>query len=300
MAIVLAFLLGTVLFWCQQLIPDNIFFAIIGAGLLVAVIGFIDDRNHIPARIRISFHALAAAWALFWLGGLDVIEILGTPLQLGILGSLLALLFLVWMLNLYNFMDGIDGIASIEAVTVCLSFTLFYTFENSNSLLWVLPALLAVSAAGFLVLNFPPAKIFMGDAGSGFLGLILGIITLGASIEEPHLLWCWLILLGNFVVDATTTLIRRILNKEKIYEAHRNHAYQHAAQRYGSHKIVSLTVAVLNLVWLLPLSMLVFFHIIDGTFAILVAYAPLIMIALHFKAGVSDMNAYPEKPLRPI
>jgi Fuc2NAc and GlcNAc transferase len=138
---------------------------------------------------------------------------------------------------------------------------------------------------GFLFWNFPPAKIFMGDAGSGFLGMAIGVISLQAAWASPDLFWAWLILLGVFIVDATVTLLRRLLRGEKIYEAHRSHAYQFASRRYGRHLPVTLAVAAINLFWLFPLAASVVLWSIDGVLALTVAYIPLLLLASKFNAG---------------
>ena len=108
-------------------------------------------------------------------------------------------------------MDGIDGIAGIEAITVCLGGSLAYALSAPAGQSWLAPALLLSAVAGFLFWNFPQARIFLGDSGSGFLGLILGLLSIQAAQVDPELFWCWLILLGAFIVDATTTLLRRVI-----------------------------------------------------------------------------------------
>lgn len=263
----------------------SVLIGLAGAGFWVALVGFLDDRGHIPARWRLLAHFLGAAWALAWLGGLPPVPILGYWLDSGWLGNVLAAVYLVWLLNLYNFMDGIDGIAGIEAITVCLGAAGLAWLSGADSLSWLLPLLLASAVFGFLCWNFPVARIFMGDAGSGFLGLVLGILSLQAAWEVPRLFWAWLILLGVFIVDATLTLLRRLVRGEKLYQAHRSHGYQHAARRYGSHRVVSLTVGAINVCWLLPLAMLVALQWLDGMVGLVVAYAPLVWLALRFRAG---------------
>jgi Fuc2NAc and GlcNAc transferase len=152
----------------------------------------------------------------------------------------------------------------------------------------VAPLVLAAATLGFLVWNWPPAKIFMGDAGSGFLGLTLGGLSLQAAWAAPTLLWSWVILLGIFVVDATLTLVRRGIRGEPVYHAHRSHAYQHAAQRWDSHTPVTVAVAAINVFWLLPCAVLVARGSLDGAIGIVVAYAPLIAAAMWLRAGVPD------------
>jgi Fuc2NAc and GlcNAc transferase len=284
-AIVAAFMIGTATLWTFGRVHPALATALLGAGTLVAVVGFVDDHSPIAARWRLLAHICAAVWALAWLGGLPPISIGGTVQDLGVFGDLLAAVALVWLLNLYNFMDGIDGLAGIEAVTACVGAIVIFVAAPDSTDAWYAAALLAAAVLGFLVWNFPPAKIFMGDAGSGFLGITLGILALDAASRRPQWLWSWIILLGVFTVDATITLLFRLSRGEKLYEAHRSHAYQHAAQRYGSHRRVTLAVAAINVLWLLPLALLAGTGKLDGLFATVVAYVPLAWMALIHRAG---------------
>jgi len=131
----------------------------------------------------------------------------------------------------------------------------------------------------------------MGDAGSGFVGLIVGVLAIHSARSAPALLWSCAILLGVFVVDATMTLLRRVLRGEKSYQAHRDHAYQHAALQYGAHKGVTLAVGALNLFWLLPLAALVALGRLDGVAGLLIAYAPLLWLGIRYDAG---LTRYPQ------
>ncbi|MFW0886796.1 UNVERIFIED_CONTAM: glycosyltransferase family 4 protein [Pseudomonas sp. JL1] len=283
-AIVLSFLLALPLLALADFLPWPTMWAMLGAGTAIAVLGFLDDHGHIAARWRLLGHFAASVWALYWLGGLPALTFFGFKLELAWLGHVLAVFYLVWMLNLYNFMDGIDGIASVEAICACLGACLLYWLAGFDSLI-VVPLALAMAVAGFLYWNFPPARIFMGDAGSGFLGIILGLLSLQAAWASPKLLWVWLILLGVFIVDATVTLMRRLLRGDKVYEAHRSHAYQFASRQYGRHLPVTLAVAAINLLWLLPLAACVVLWSVDGALALIVAYVPLVLLAVRFHAG---------------
>ena len=283
-AIVLSFLAVLPVAWMQGALALEAMLALLGAGGLVAVIGFMDDHGHIAARWRLVGHFAGAAWALFWLGGLPPLSVFGFVLDMGWLGSVLAAVYLVWMLNLYNFMDGIDGLASVEAMCATLGMCAIYLASGYVALIW--PALLlGLAVAGFLFWNFPPARIFMGDAGSGFLGITLGILALHAAWSDSQLFWAWLILLGVFIVDATVTLVRRLMAGQKVYEAHRTHAYQYASRKYGKHLPVTLGVILINLLWLLPLAWVVVCQEMNGAVGLLLAYAPLVVLAIKFDAG---------------
>lgn len=291
-AIVLAFTLAMLLLLVAGLMTYREFLAIAGAGSLIAIIGFMDDHGHIAARWRLLGHFAASAGLLFWIGGLPAIELFGHAFDLGWFGHVLAAFYLVWLLNLYNFMDGIDGIASVEAICVCLGACLLYWAIGAAELIWP-PLLLATAVAGFLFWNFPPARIFMGDAGSGFLGIVLGGLSLQAAWFSADLLWGWLILLGVFIVDATFTLFRRLFRGDKVYEAHRSHAYQYASRRFGSHLKVTVGVAVINLLWLLPIALGVVRFGLNSSLALILAYAPLVGLAIKFRAG--ELEASPVK-----
>lgn len=287
-AIVLTFLLGLpLLVWADALAWREMV-GLGGAGALVALVGFLDDHGHIAARWRLLVHFLAATWALGWVGGLPPLPVFGVMQDAGWLAQVLAVLYLVWLLNLYNFMDGIDGLAAIEAMTTCAGAGLLYVLGVPAVAAWGAPILLLASVAGFLCWNFPPARIFMGDAGSGFLGLMLGLLSIQAAWVNPAFFWAWLILLGGFVVDATLTLLRRLARRQKLYEAHRSHAYQYAARKYSAHRPITLAIGAINLFWLLPLAVLVGLGYVEGISGLFVAYAPLVALAFWFKAGATE------------
>jgi Fuc2NAc and GlcNAc transferase len=289
-AIVLSFQLMMAVIAYNGVLPASDLLIYLLAGSWIALVGLLDDIRHIPARWRLLAHFAGAGFVLFWLDGMPPLLIAGDSYDLGWFASLVAIVFLVWLLNLYNFMDGIDGIAGIEAVSVCLAGVCLYWLYEEKTGLWIIPMLLAVSTIGFLFWNFPKAKIFMGDSGSGFVGFVIGIMALQASVFSPELIWCWLILLGTFVTDASVTLVRRVVRGEKFYEAHRSHAYQYASRKYNSHVPVSIAFGLINLLWLLPLSAMVVYGWLDGLLALLIAYLPLILLAFTFKAGASDLQ----------
>ena len=283
-AIVLSFLIALPILAWTDAIAWPVATTLLGAGGWIAVIGFLDDHGHIAARWRLLAHFGGAIWALFWIGGMAPIMVLGHEFSLGWFGYVIGAFYLVWMLNLYNFMDGIDGLASVEAICACVGACLVYWIAGYASLT-IAPLVLAMAVLGFLIWNFPPAKIFMGDAGSGFLGIVLAVLSLHAAWTDPVLLWVWLILLGVFIVDATFTLMRRLLRGDKVYEAHRSHGYQYASRKFGNHRIVTLSIAAINMLWLVPISILVTMQYIDGLLGLVLAYVPLVWLAFKFHAG---------------
>lgn len=263
-------------------LPKELLLPLVGSGFAVAAIGFWDDFGNVSVRWKLTLHFVAACWALYWLGGVSLFQF--SPLSIYSVGldNLIAIIFLVWLLNLFNFMDGIDGIAGIETIFVALSSAILLLLSGLDMLALIL-MILAASTTGFMFLNWPPAKIFMGDVSSCFLGLILGIIAY-ASINEGFNFWIWLILLGVFLVDSTLVLILRFLNGYKLHEAHCSHGYQNAARRWG-HKNVIISMTLINCVWLFPFSYLCYLYPDFGMIFSLVALTPLIIIAKLLNAG---------------
>ena len=257
-------------------------------GLLVAVAGFIDDRRRLSARVRIVVHTLAALWALFWLGGLHALRFdhfLWTPHAFG---YVLGVLGVVWTINLFNFMDGIDGLAVSEAIFMAGAAALLGASAGAAAAPLRADLLFAAACAGFALWNWPPARIFMGDVGSGYVGYLLAILALSAARDSEVALLVWLTLGGVFFVDATVTLTRRCLRGERVYEAHRSHAYQWLARRWGSHRRTTVTMLLVNVAWLLPCAG---FETAFPQYAAritLLALAPLTVLAFGAGAGRSE------------
>lgn len=285
-------LAALVLAWRGLLAPDAAM-AVIGGTLVAAILGFIDDCGFVvSAKGRLVLHFVAAGWFLGWIGGVPPFPAFGMTLDWGWVAHILAAVYLVWLLNLFNFMDGIDGIAGIEAITVSLGGALaWWLAVGGNG--WMLPVAFAVAAAGFLAWNHPPAKIFMGDVGSCFVGVALGAFSILAGREAPHLFWAWAILMGCFTMDATVTLLRRLRRGHRFDEAHRSHAYQYASRKWRSHKRVAYAYGAVNVLWLLPVALLVASRRLDGAQGLLVAYAPLVAAAYLLKAGAPEQQEEP-------
>jgi Fuc2NAc and GlcNAc transferase len=256
------------------------------AGAIVAIAGHLDDRQKISgATLRLGFHALGAIILIVGIGYPSQISLFDRTVNTGIISSILGVLYLVWLLNLFNFMDGTDGIAASEAIFVGFAGAILNFHVLSDINFSATAIILASCTFGFLLYNWSPAKIFMGDVGSGFLGIVIGGLSLIAANQDPELLWVWIILLAVFVSDATVTLIRRLLRKQKPHVAHRSHAYQHLAIRLNSHAKVALLVLAVNIAWLLPIAFLVADKQLAGTTGVIIAYVPLLIAALAFGAG---------------
>lgn len=282
--VVMFFIAALVLYRQNRLLLPEL--SLVGLGLGVAVIGFLDDHRPIAARWRFMVHVLAAALAMLLLQGLPKMPLpwIG-QFDLAWLGYALGGLFLIWSINLFNFMDGIDGIATTEAIFVATGLAGFMWGIDLH--LAVLAICLAVVCAGFLVWNWPPAKIFMGDVGSGFIGFMLGVLIVLFGHIQSIFGFIGLILFAVFVVDASVTLLRRFLSGQQWYAAHCSHAYQLVAKQYSrrGHLRVVLGVMAINVGYLLPLAWLAF-RMPDYAWGwLMIAYMPLIFLALRLKAG---------------
>jgi Fuc2NAc and GlcNAc transferase len=253
LAIVAVFLCGLLVLWVAGFVPDDLTLALAGGGALVALVGWQDDRGEVAARWRLAAHLVAAIWTVWWLGGMPTLAIGARTANLGLGGAVLATLAITWAVNLYNFMDGIDGIAAGEALVAAVIAAAL--LAPRDPALALLAALVAGGAAGFLPWNWSPARIFMGDVGSGFLGYLFGALALAGERSGGLPAVLWVLLLGVFFVDATLTLVTRMVRGERWYAAHRTHAYQRSVQRGWSHARVTgctlgLTALLGLLVWL--------------------------------------------------
>lgn len=290
-AIVISFLIGLLVLKVIDAISLTQLASLFIAGLIIAIVGFLDDHGHIAARWRLLMHFLAGAFGLFFLGQFPSIDLFGYTLNASWAGMVFGLVYLAWMLNLYNFMDGINGLASMEAITFSLSscaLLILAVPEALKTSQFTMLLLLGFAALGFIFWNFPKAKIFMGDAGSGFLGITIGLIVLHVATLNSNLFLAEITLLGIFIVDATVTLLRRLFAGKKVYEAHASHTYQILARKYGSHKTVTLAALIINLLWLAPIAMFIATGSMTGVIGILIAWLPLVVVAYLCGAGVKD------------
>jgi len=235
-----------------QEIDNKLFDGIVIGGSIIAIYGFIDDILDIQRYKKFITLSLISFIPLLIFGESNIINIdLPQPLLL-----LMYWFSILWFLNAYNFIDGIDGLATsigafISFAVLVLNFMTFMYFDIN-----VISLLIMISCLAFLAFNFPPARVFMGDTGSLFLGYSIVIMILHTSHHDLISIWTWLILLSFVLGETTTTTILRIFLTEKWYGAHRSHAYQNLARITDSHKTVLLGITFYHLLWILPLALL--------------------------------------------
>lgn len=238
LAVAIAWFGGLIYFYVTCIIEQPLFFALL-SGFPLTLIGFADDLFNLKPGIRFLVQFIFAACALWFLRGLQHCQLSIGNCHLPFLLTPLAFIAIIWSINLFNFLDGIDGYISSEVIFIGISL-----FLLTGSTIGIL---LAVSVGGFLIWNWPKAKIFMGDVGSTLLGFIVAVMAVYYQNTQQISIVVMLILTAVFWFDATVTLIRRILNKEQLSVAHRKHAFQRIVQAGWSHQKTTLWSLGINL-----------------------------------------------------
>lgn len=263
-------------------------FVVAVLSLAIALIGFLDDRRPVAPSLRLFSQFLLVGILVWVLGPIELSERIAPTLPIELITLALVVGAVYWV-NLFNFMDGIDGLAASEALFL-LGAGVWLALDGGavfgSELMWL--AAIAAATLGFLVLNWPPARIFMGDAGSTYLGFMIALGALATIATGDLSLWQWLILAAVFVTDTTVTIARRLLLGENPLTAHRRHAYQRLSRRFGGHLPVTATIMVLNLVGLLPLAWWAGRNPDSAGLAALAAYLPLALLALVGGAGAPE------------
>jgi len=235
-AIAITWFIGLLYLYLENQIDSNLFYPLM-VGVIIAVVSLLDDIYELSPKLRLLAQAIVAFGGLWFLGGLESINLYFFEITNPILTNLFAFFLIVWYINLYNFLDGINGYAGSEAIFLALAGLVLFGGEHFG--------ILAVSVLGFLYWNWNRAKIFMGDVGSTLLGYNVAIFTIYYANSESSNLWIWIILFGVFWFDATLTLIRRKFNGEKLSLAHKKHGYQRLTQSGWSHyKVTNYSIGL--------------------------------------------------------
>jgi Fuc2NAc and GlcNAc transferase len=194
------------------------------------------------------------------------------------------ILFIAWFINLYNFMDGADGLAtSIGMVGSGLIAILSYIAGNVD--LAIIYVVLAYALAGFLIFNWHPAKVFMGDSGAYYLGYIFGSLALVSKMYYDSSLYVHLIIFGLFIVDATWTLIRRAVRRERVFMGHKMHAFQKLIAKGWGHARVTSLYVLITVLWLFPMAYFSMNYSLYSFYFLVAAYIPIFGFVLYARAG---------------
>ena len=215
--------------------------------LVIAYLGWRDDVHSLSARVRFAVQGLVAAVSIYGLGYFKSVTIpLFGELQLGVVGIVITFLWIIGLINAYNFMDGIDGIAGGVAFAGGLGWMLLATNAHSPFAFWIALAL-AAGSLGFLGHNWSPAKIFMGDVASTFLGYTFAALPLLSSDKSGDALMLGTLLMWTFILDTSVTFFRRAFRRENVFTAHRSHLYQRLVIGGYSHAAISALYISLTL-----------------------------------------------------
>lgn len=250
------------------------------SALLLAITGFIDDVKNLSIEKRLMVQVAVSLFIAFTLETALVFTIYEGWQINGFIARVLLVIGLLWLINLYNFMDGIDALAAGEAIFYCLAIALL-ALTGGAAQISIMAMGLALALCGFLYFNLPPAKIFMGDMGSNYLGVILGVLGIMGIPSGTITVWTVLVLLGVFIVDSTYTLLARMRQGAVWYHGHRSHAYQRAARRFGSHGKIVSAVCAINILWLLPVAWMTTRFQDVGLLLTVLAWFPIFLLSLY-------------------
>ena len=229
----------------QDLFQQRYMAGFIFSAILIAVISFIDDVWEKSALFKLATHVVAVGVVLY--SGI-VIDSLSVPwadsLPLGIAGFIISFFWILGLTNAYNFMDGIDGLVASTALITGIFFMAISYYEGST-FVYITSYTIIAGAVGFLVYNAPPAKIFMGDVGSAFLGFVFATLAIiAARYDESHTSFLVMpMLLLHFIFDTLFTFVRRVLNGQNPLKAHRTHLYQLRVRSGHTHLDVTLMLS---------------------------------------------------------
>lgn len=282
------FSLAIIVAWLLGELPRPVMLCF-GAGALGAgVAGFIDDVLDVSPMKKLLVQIGLAIWIVT-----TFITVLYAPALRGVpapwmMAVAFMLLFPVWLINLYNFIDGVDGMAITGAVFICVAATLVLSMSGGDSMFIFLFALLAAVTVGFFHVNLPPARVFMGDAGSIFLGYCFSALILATVVSAQITPWTWLCILCYFVADTTATGLWRLFRVKKWYREHRSHAYQNLARIHGSHAKVTYGVALYQILWGLPLALWSATQREWGSVAAALALAPAVLWSIRHGPRLSS------------
>ena len=274
---------GYVFFIAQGLATSILYFILLPI-IIVALTGLADDIKGISQSARFIVYFFCALVAL---GNFQAL--FAQPYWLIVIVGLLLSLSLSWLINLFNFMDGIDGIAASESIFI-LAALAFFSYQGGEIKLSYLLLLCIAPLLGFLILNWQPAKIFMGDIGSTFLGCLIACLCLYAINAKLLSIYAAIILLACFIVDASWTLAYRLLSGQKWYQAHRSHHYQILARKIGSHQKVAALYTLVNLGWLFPLALAANHYQEYALLITTISLLPLILQCFIIGAGKAELN----------
>jgi UDP-N-acetylmuramyl pentapeptide phosphotransferase/UDP-N-acetylglucosamine-1-phosphate transferase len=222
----IVFLVLLTCLWVANLVEVNRSVIYIALSAILALVGWRDDLLSLSPNYRFIVQGLVATISILGLGYFRIVRIpLLGELDLGAVGIVITFLWIIGMINAYNFMDGIDGMAGGVAVTAGLGWMILSSNVHNPFVFWVALSIAATSL-GFLVHNWPPAKIFMGDVASTFLGYSFAVLPLLSADQTGDALTVGTLLMWIVIMDTFVTFLRRLIKGENVFSGHRSHLFQ--------------------------------------------------------------------------
>lgn len=281
----------TIYFTWTGLIGSAAFITMLITLSAIAYLGWLDDKTNLSQNTRLSIQIIVAASIILFVESLNSFYLpYVSTFSLGFFSPFLGLLWITGVTNIYNFMDGVDGIASVQALSASAGWMIIAGIWN-EPVLFTVNLIIFAAITAFLLYNWSPAKIFMGDVGSVYLGFFFAIMPfLAAAMAEEHsigmTLWIGAILLWPFLFDSTYTLIRRFLKGENVFRAHRSHLYQRLNIAGWSHSAISILYLIFSI--LCVFITLLFINGNDSIQAILIA--GLLILSLLYVVTVQQIE----------
>ena len=272
------------LFYIEQ-VSAEVFQVSVGlamGGIAITIVGFIDDIFETRELTKLIIQIMLSIWNIYvFLLNIDnFVDLISNIYYWPFI--FLALFILVWLINVFNFMDAIDGMALSGSIMIAWSAAFIIMLTQGNNENSIMLFLLGIICFAFLVFNFPPASIFMGDAGSLFLGYFFGGIIVKTFLDSDINFWTWVILLAHFLTETTLSTLMRIKLTKAWYKAHRSLSYQNLARILNSHKKVTIGSILFYIIWLFPLAILSCFYINLGPLLFLIAIIPVIIMVIKY------------------
>jgi len=246
----------------------------IALSIVLSGVGLLDDKFNLPSGLRLAVYTVAATL------------VFALSVELEWWWQLLGVLALIWVINLVNFMDGLDAFVLCQTLSVAVGMALLAAFAldaaTDVALRWLL---LAAVLLPFLAFNWPPASMFMGDAGAVFLGFCLGVLGFESALVDLRLGWAWLVLMMPFLVDATGTLLLRLARGHAPHLAHRDHAYQRLARRLEEPLLVDLGLLMLQGIWQFPMAFLALHGGYSTLIAVIFSAIPSVLVLVYMRSS---------------
>ena len=252
---------------------------------VVILLGWFDDRYSLPPFFRLFIHFLVALFIYIFVTQNFEIQLNISFLPEGFwINSVFCVLFITWFINLYNFMDGVDGQAASTAIVGSLLMAVIAGIHDSYRLS-VIYCLISYTVSGFLFYNWSPARIFMGNTGSYFLGFLFASLALISKVHANVSFYSHVIIFGFFIFDTTFVLIWRTMKKRPLFKAHQTFIFHKLMKKGWSHGEISIFYVMIMILWLFPMANLASIYDDLGLLIVLMAYFPLLILAVYNRAG---------------